>query len=507
MTRPLAVVLFVPCLEFCIPGGLRAASEFSFPALSLQLDARGVGIPVRCSHDFAVLGFTVCIRYQTAALFVSSVTVQGTSAEAAEYFQGSNNRTTGEIIYGGILDLSDPLDSFLPPAADHTLMKLIVDAVGPSGAGPAVEFANNLGLPPKSNVLTNDQGGSVSPVLKPSVVFVEPAEQPPTADAGPDGIFPEGAEVALDATGSISQSGRPLLYQWTAALGPQPLTPLDIPQPRFALPAVDVDTPFIFELEARDQPGGTPSIDRVTITAADLDVRKGAFSAVPGAGGSILPGGTLALLFSGEILWGAGIEDAIWTRMRFTARGEGDESSLLGGLSLYLDSNADGVFSGADRAMGSKAAVASNDGAVEFTFTERITSGAPRRFFLIGDLAASARPAVGLIAHSDRRGSRHLAFGAVLAAIAALLARHAGGFGARRSLKKRLAPLSACFILAALAACSGGGGGGGAAGVPAGSRQVRFDVLSESDVALQGAVTGIRGTTTGLPVAGPALEV
>ncbi len=507
MNRVLPLILFAPCLHFLFAGGLRAASEFSFPSLSLQLDAQGVGIPVRCSHDFVVLGFTVCIRYQTAALSVSSITILGTSAEGAEYFQGSHNRTTGEIIYGGILDLTPPLDSFLPPAADHTLMRLVVDAVGASGAAPALEFANNLGSPPKSNVLTNDEAVSVSPVLKPSEVFVEPAEQPPTADAGPDGIFPENAEVVLDATGSISQSGRPLIYQWTAPTGPQPLTLLDVPQPRFALPSVDADTPYVFELEVRDQPGGTPSTDRVTITAADLDVRKGVFGTVPGAVGSILPGGTRALLFTGETRWDAGIEDAIWTRMRFTARGEGDESALLSGLSLYLDSDADGAFSAADRALGIETAVASNDGAVEFTFTERIATGVPTRFFLVGDLAAPGVPAAGVMGPFMPRGSRHFALGAVLAGLVAAVVLSARASGARGTLRKRLAPLAASFILAALAACSSGGGGGGAAGAPAASRQVRFDVLDAADVSLQGAVTGIQGSATGLPVQGPALDV
>ena len=220
----------------------------------------------------------------------------------------------------------------------------------------------------------------------------------------------------------------------------------------------------------------------------------------------MIEGGRRALVFQGQISWNASLtdtpENALWTKMRFTASGAGDESKLLTGAALYIDSNQNGSLDPGDEQIGQSVGISSDNGAVEFSFSEELSANSTRSFFLVADLASPAATSSAL-------------FFPVLIVGGGLLWR-----SRRRKAQTPVSsgqavsflPLLGITILFCLplgiAACGGGGGGGRHGGPPpAVSREIRFGILSPSDIGLQGKLTGVSGTVQGLPVQGAPLDV
>lgn len=104
-------------------------------------------------------------------------------------------------------------------------------------------------------------------------VTVEPANQPPTVDAGPDQVVTEGATVQLN--GSVSDpnhSQSELSIDWDVVdnngtgLSDSDLNPSDtVLDPSFTAPLVNTDTTIVLQLTVTD-PGGLSNTDRVTVT-------------------------------------------------------------------------------------------------------------------------------------------------------------------------------------------------------------------------------------------------
>jgi len=115
---------------------------------------------------------------------------------------------------------------------------------------------------------------------------------PPIADAGPDIVVRELDAVALSGAASTDPDGGLLTYAWTQLTGPAAaLTGADTAALSFAAPAVDADTPMVFQLRVTDAQG-LSDVDEVLVT-----VRAGP----PGVSdnrlfGGTLPGATLLLL-------------------------------------------------------------------------------------------------------------------------------------------------------------------------------------------------------------------
>ena len=98
----------------------------------------------------------------------------------------------------------------------------------------------------------------------------DPANQPPTADAGDDQTVAEGDSVALDASGSSDADSDDLSYDWTQTDGADvTLTDADTATPSFTAPDVDADETLTFEVTVSD--GESTDTDTVAVTVEDAD--------------------------------------------------------------------------------------------------------------------------------------------------------------------------------------------------------------------------------------------
>jgi len=481
---------------------LRAENRFFIGEVTVPEKAADQKLDVHCEHDVAARAYSLSIQYDSKAMRVTSIGHEGTSVENPDFW-GDTSRE-GEIALGVVLDTTSPLTRYLPPASDHTLARVTFDVIGKAGTTSPIAFKDDLGqFNPVDNVLTNESGRDVPIELTNGTLrIVAPAATVPIANAGPDQIVPEVSRVEIDASRSHSPEGKSLVFAWRQTGGPpvQELSGQDTSQISFTVPPVGGDSEITFELVVTET-GSAPSKtakDEVKVFAIDLDQRRGALQAVPGAA-QVIDGATRAILFQGDLSWNSAMEDGFWTRMRFTPGGAGDESTLLRGTSLHWDSNSNGVFDASDEKLGGTETVAVDGDPVEFTFFELLRNGETRRFFLVADL--------------EPQGSRGflLPLAILGAGLGATRRARRAGSRARRAVFRGLIILLVAAAALVPVACGGGGGGGrgggGGGGQPTVSREVRFDVVAPNDVGLQGTETGVQVGASGAPIQGPALDL
>jgi hypothetical protein len=494
-------LLLCPAILGATP--LLAVNQLSMPRLDLS--GRQL-VPIHCSHDLGITGFSLSIAYNPAIISVTAV-VEGqtlqdyltANPQANHFSSGKINSTKGTIVWGVVLDLNDP-KAVLPATTDDVLMQLDVTTRTTGVTG--LQFKDGLGDSfPISNLFVDALANSIPPALVSGIITV--GYFGPTAQAGPDRFAGENSTITLDSSGTIVFPGLTPTFQWKQLSGPaaQFLGGSTGAQAKAALPAVTGDTPLVFQLTAGD--GVQSSTDQVAVTTVDLDLRTGTLTGGASTAAQVVSGGKRAMVFQGDLKWESSVEDGLFTGLRFSASGDGDESTLLTGATLYVDENGNGTFDDADRQLGGRTAVASDNGQVAFSFSERMATGTSRRFFLVVDLAQpKAQAAGGLVTSLG------------LAAVAAFLIRIGRGLllagpGRAAGPWRRLGPLALILVLGLpllTISCGGGGGGSKGASAPA-SRGVRFDLADPSDVGLQGASTGVPISATSGAIEGPALDV
>jgi hypothetical protein len=102
-------------------------------------------------------------------------------------------------------------------------------------------------------------------------ITVSPDPQQPAADAGPDLVVDERAEVTVDGTGSSDPNGDDLTYSWSQTLGPITfLDGRDTPTPSFTAPYVTSPKTVVLELTVTDSDGNAAT-DEVEIRVTPVD--------------------------------------------------------------------------------------------------------------------------------------------------------------------------------------------------------------------------------------------
>ena len=183
---------------------------------------------------------------------------------------GANAGVDQSVLKGTLVNLdgsgssdpdSDPLTFTWTAPAGITLSSTVVDK--PTFTAPDVITDTDF----KFTLVVND--GTVDSPADEVIITVKPANEAPTANAGPDQTVNEGDLVTLDGSGSSDPDSDPLAYHWTA---PDGITlNLDIPlNPTFTAPEVDADTDYTFSLVVNDGTTDSPA-DEVIITVKHVN--------------------------------------------------------------------------------------------------------------------------------------------------------------------------------------------------------------------------------------------
>jgi hypothetical protein len=155
----------------------QGANRFFIDSRTVAAGATGEEFPVKADNDIALYGFSFGINYDESALTVTGVTIAGTDAASADYFDGRIDAVEGLVGYGCVLDTSSPLDKTIPAGTDRTLAKLVLSVIGAAGTSSQLLFQNvNVSPDPLrivKNVMTTVQGNTVVPSLQPGTVTIE----------------------------------------------------------------------------------------------------------------------------------------------------------------------------------------------------------------------------------------------------------------------------------------------------------------------------------------------
>ncbi|MBB6647437.1 PKD domain-containing protein [Halobellus ruber] len=115
--------------------------------------------------------------------------------------------------------------------------------------------------------VADGNGGSDTDTVS---VTVRPANQPPTADAGPDRTTVGGRSVRLNASGSSDPDGDALSFSWTQTAGPNvTLQGATTATPGFGAPSVSSERTLRFEVTVSDGDASDTDTVNVTIQPAD----------------------------------------------------------------------------------------------------------------------------------------------------------------------------------------------------------------------------------------------
>lgn len=161
-------------------------------------------------------------------------------------------------------------------------------------------------------VRDNDDAGSV---LATVTITVNPGNQAPTADAGPDQLVNEGASVNLDATASNDLDGDTLVYSWSQIGTPAvSLSGAGTATPSFTAPEVSAAAGseiLSFELTVSDGKGGVDT-DLVQVTVNHVNQAP---TANAGADQSVAEGATVNMDGSASSDPDGDVLSYVWTQV------------------------------------------------------------------------------------------------------------------------------------------------------------------------------------------------
>lgn len=201
-----------------------------------------------------------------------------------------------------------------------------------SGQGAIVQFTPEVAGEYTFEVRVRDGDNDVS--ARRSIQVVEPGNDPPVADAGPDLSAPPGDEVVLDARASSDADGDALSFSWQMVSRPDG-SQATVADDDTALARLTVDQPGIFELTLTVSDGRLEDEDSITVrgnrsptavAGADLQTEVNAAVDLDGSGSSDPDGDVLNFdwsVVSSPDGAGAQLLDADTDRASFVADGSG----------------------------------------------------------------------------------------------------------------------------------------------------------------------------------------
>lgn len=120
---------------------------------------------IQASTEMETGGYSFGINFDDSMLTLNSVDLDGTTAEAAEFFAHSIDNEAGGGFYtvGVVMDLTPPLDGVLPADLDFSIShaNFSVDPAASIGATSSFEFDGDLTTPPINIVFSTPTGTSV----------------------------------------------------------------------------------------------------------------------------------------------------------------------------------------------------------------------------------------------------------------------------------------------------------------------------------------------------------
>ncbi|MCA8960297.1 MAG: matrixin family metalloprotease [Planctomycetes bacterium] len=140
------------------PAMLQEATKIATPGTS------GVELEISGTFDFPLGGYSIGCAFDPTTLTVSTITLDGTEADGAEYFASDFDNTSGWLTIEVEIDITPPIDQAIPAGADRSLARTQFDVAPSAMIGfSSVVIADGLGSPPVDLLVTGL--GGTNPVF------------------------------------------------------------------------------------------------------------------------------------------------------------------------------------------------------------------------------------------------------------------------------------------------------------------------------------------------------
>ncbi|MEC8894710.1 MAG: dockerin type I repeat-containing protein [Planctomycetota bacterium] len=189
MPRTISILLVASLLA---PSLCLGENRFFFgPALALTGSGDN-SIEVLCDNDETALGFSYAIRYDPAAIEVTSLTNEDTAAATADYFSGRIEQLNGSIGFGCVFDVGGTFDEKrLPAGTSQRIGRIGFSVLAEESVETILRFDRIAFAPneraPVRNVLTDENGQSVIPALEEGSITIITAAPVISAITGGEG--------------------------------------------------------------------------------------------------------------------------------------------------------------------------------------------------------------------------------------------------------------------------------------------------------------------------------
>jgi hypothetical protein len=137
----------------------------------------GQEVRLRCDTSITLFGYSFGINYDETKVRVTAVSLMGTAAEGADFFDGSIDVPRGLVGYGCILDTSGDFQKRIEPGTGLVLAVLTVDILATTDDEAQMAFESVQIEPPPHrpvrNLMTDSEGFSVVPAVQHGVIRIE----------------------------------------------------------------------------------------------------------------------------------------------------------------------------------------------------------------------------------------------------------------------------------------------------------------------------------------------
>ncbi len=162
-TRSACALVALGCLLVCARA--EAANRFRIANQTLPVDSSANVVPVLADLDQGILGFSVSLDFDRTKLSIAEVQLGDDVAPLDPDFVDSRvDNTNGNLVTGVVFALqAENIGTQLDAGSSREILKLVVDVVTTGEATTRLNLNNVSGHPGRLNVMTNEDGESVSP--------------------------------------------------------------------------------------------------------------------------------------------------------------------------------------------------------------------------------------------------------------------------------------------------------------------------------------------------------
>ncbi|MEM7263059.1 MAG: IPT/TIG domain-containing protein [Planctomycetota bacterium] len=154
-------------LTAVLTGVVGAANRFEIADTQVILGSTGNVIPVEMDSDQAILGFSVYFEFDDNDVSIQEIRLGADVSPLDPEWEGGDIDPGGEVSYAVVFDFSGPdLTKQLPAGDDIHILDLVLDVERATAGSDTLNLMNvNNSEPRRLNVMTDDQGESVTPTL------------------------------------------------------------------------------------------------------------------------------------------------------------------------------------------------------------------------------------------------------------------------------------------------------------------------------------------------------